>query len=455
MLCKLRQALSALPYDWPSTTVWAAVSGGCDSMALLHALAALQPSFGYALCAVHIHHGLRAQSDAEAALVQRTAAQYAVPCRVVHVDVPRHRQRGESVETAARRLRYAAFDAVLDAHSVLMTAHHQSDQAETVLLHLLRGAGTRGLQGILPVRGRYVRPLLGVEQQEIRAYAREHGLAYAQDASNADCAMTRNRIRHALMPQLCAYNPQIVQALCRTAQSAQEDEAALMQQVEAQKAQLGYHVLPGELIWFLQAPFAALPVALQKRLLRQAMHLFGVYDLNAAVLEAGLRAAQTGRRQQMGHGIVVCGGHHVQIGREAAPIAPVQLPLAGRVRFGAFDLLCERGVAGDGQSSRTAQRFDAQQIARGRLCARTRQAGDRIAFAHGHSKLSDRMVDHKVPSLLRDRLPVITLDDEILFVPGVDVGQLARVTPQTREQMTIRMVPAQDPTKEQSTWPTT
>lgn len=451
MLCKLRQALSALPYDWPSTTVWAAVSGGRDSMALLHALCQLQSSFGYALLAVHIHHGLRAQSDAEAAMVQRVATQYAVPLQVVHVDVPRNRQRGESVETAARRLRYAAFDGLLkrDAHSVLMTAHHQNDQAETVLLHLLRGAGTRGLQGIVPVRGQYVRPLLQVPQQEIWAYACEHGLEYAEDASNFDCAMARNRIRHVLLPQLCAYNPQVVEALCRTAQCAQEDEAALIQQMHAQKMHLDYRELPGELVWFLQAPFAALPIAIQKRLLRQAMQALGVYDLTATLLEAGLRAALTGRRQQMGRGVVVCGGHHVQIGREAAPIAPVQLPLEGTVRFGALDIRCEMGPASGIQTSRTVQCFDAGKLAQGTLCARTRQPGDRMAFAHGHSKLSDRMVDRKVPSLLRDRLPVITLSGQILFVPGVDVGQLARVTADTQQKMTIRLIPAGCRTKEQ------
>ena len=420
-------------------------------MALLHALCQLRPSFGYTLLAVHIHHGLRTQSDQEAALVEQVAAQYAVPLEVVRVDVPHYRQRGESVETAARRLRYAAFDALLakDAHNVLMTAHHQGDQAETVLLHLLRGAGTRGLQGILPVRGQYVRPLLQVEEDEIEAYVRTQALCYAEDASNSDCAMMRNRIRHVLLPQLRAYNPQVVAALCRTAQYAQEDEAALTLQAHAQRARLVYRELPGELIWFLQAPFAVLPTAVQKRLLREAMQTLGVYDLTATLLEAGWCAALTGRRQQMGHGIVVCGGSYVQIGREAAPIADIAVPQAGRVRFGAFDIVCEQGPVGRVQNSRTVQCFDAQVLARGTLCARTRRPGDTMAFAHGHSKLSDRMVDRKVPALLRDRLPVITLDGQILFVPGVDVGQLARVTSHTTQMTTIRLVSAGCTTKEQ------
>ena len=236
----------------PGDRVCAAVSGGADSVALLlllHKANALpRNGLGVGLSAVHVHHGLRgAEADADLAFVEALCLRLQVPLHVHHSSVPERmaasRQAGEpeGMEEAARNLRYAIFAGLIEqghADSVL-TAHTLDDQAETVLMKLLRGAWTEGLSGIHPVvqvqgtgnreqgasGGRIVRPLLGVRRAELEDYLSGQGQAWRTDASNADEAFTRNRIRHNMLPLLREFNPGLDQALANLAELAREDEA--------------------------------------------------------------------------------------------------------------------------------------------------------------------------------------------------------------------------------------
>ena len=236
----------------PGDRVCAAVSGGADSVALLlllHKANALpRNGLGVGLSAVHVHHGLRgAEADADLAFVEALCLRLQVPLHVHHSSVPERmaasRQAGEpeGMEEAARNLRYAIFAGLIEqghADSVL-TAHTLDDQAETVLMKLLRGAWTEGLSGIHPVvqvqgtgnreqgasGGRIVRPLLGVRRAELEDYLSGQGQAWRTDSSNADEAFTRNRIRHNMLPLLREFNPGLDQALANLAELAREDEA--------------------------------------------------------------------------------------------------------------------------------------------------------------------------------------------------------------------------------------
>ncbi|HWE05840.1 MAG TPA: tRNA lysidine(34) synthetase TilS, partial [Rhizomicrobium sp.] len=220
--------------------VCVAVSGGADSVALLLALVeanrAKEP-LGVVLSAVHVHHGLRgADADADEAFVRDLCEQLGAPLIVERVDVAgRQAAEREGLEEAARELRYQAFRKLIKSGKadLVATAHTRDDQAETVVMKLLRGAWTEGIAGIAPVvesdgdatRGRIVRPLLNTRRAEVEAYLHQRGQTWREDATNRDVSLTRNRVRHELMPMLRQFNPAIDLALARLAEIARDEEA--------------------------------------------------------------------------------------------------------------------------------------------------------------------------------------------------------------------------------------
>jgi len=229
----------------PGDRVCVAVSGGADSTALLRTLLARRDELGIVLSVLHVEHGLRGQASVDdAAFVRALAEQFNLPCEVVRVDTPqRMAEHKESVETAARALRYQVFRDVLASGKAdkVATAHTLDDQAETVLMKLLRGAWTEGLSGIHPelrmegATGRAdqnghvksqscVRPFLAVQRKQIEGYLRAMGQPWRQDASNDSLAHTRNRIRHELLPKLREFNPQIDSILAHMADNARAEE---------------------------------------------------------------------------------------------------------------------------------------------------------------------------------------------------------------------------------------
>ena len=265
-----------------------ACSGGPDSLALLSLLLELRPLLSLAVTAAHYEHGIRGEASAEdAAFVRRFCATRAVPCIVESGDVPRAAARtSESLETAARRLRYAFLERTRErvGASLIATAHHADDQAETVLLHILRGTGLDGLAGI-PARDaarHLVRPLLPFPKQELVDYCRARGFSPRHDATNDVPDALRNRVRLSLLPELArAYNSAIRQGLCRLADIAAEEREAA-EHLAAQEAVRLIEQLPagrahGEdaASWRLPAAPAlraeaarALPRALCRRVLR-------------------------------------------------------------------------------------------------------------------------------------------------------------------------------------------
>lgn len=238
--------------------VCVAASGGADSTALLVGLAELNAAdkrnkepLGVVLSAAHIHHGLRgADADGDEAFVRELCAGLSVPLRVFRVDTAA-RQAAESggLEEAARALRYEALRGLMASREVdvVATAHTLDDQAETVVMKMLRGAWTEGLGGISPEMqepglGRIVRPLLGVRRHEVEAFLQSRGQAWREDASNQDVSLTRNRVRHELMPVLRGFNPGVDALLARTAEIARDEEAFWQVEVRRMLPQV---LLPG------------------------------------------------------------------------------------------------------------------------------------------------------------------------------------------------------------------
>ena len=217
----------------PGLRVAVAVSGGADSVALLRALIEAAPEIGLVLSVAHLHHGIRgADADADADFVAALAAQHGLAFHRKDVDAPAvARANRETLEEAARNLRYEWFDELLASGlaDAVATAHTLDDQAETVLHKLLRGAWTEGLSGIHPVlvrpHGVVIRPILEIRREEIEAWLSSIGQFWREDLTNADTVYTRNRLRHGLLPALAAYNPRIYGHLADLATLAREEEA--------------------------------------------------------------------------------------------------------------------------------------------------------------------------------------------------------------------------------------
>jgi tRNA(Ile)-lysidine synthase len=233
---EVRLAASWPPEDWKDLTVLVAVSGGGDSVALLRGLAALKLPGAGRLVAAHVNHKLRnADSDADQAFVQELCRQLGLACEVAVATVGRtSADRGQGMEAAARRARYAALEEIAGRTGArfVVTAHTADDQAETILHRILRGTGLRGLGGMARSRrlgpATLLRPLLGTPRAELAAYLRDHQQPFRTDASNRDVRFTRNRIRNELLPHLAAhYNPTIVEALLRLGDLSRDSQSLM------------------------------------------------------------------------------------------------------------------------------------------------------------------------------------------------------------------------------------
>jgi tRNA(Ile)-lysidine synthase len=408
-----------------------AVSGGRDSMALLHAVVHHLPQAKTNACAATFNHGIRPEAAAEVAFVQSWCAQHGVACLVGHADAPAQSARGISSESAARDLRYAflAQAAQTWGASLIVTAHHADDQAETVLMHAVRGASLHGLVGMRERSPHpqqpaltLLRPLLRVPQHVIADYVAKHRVPFVEDTSNHDLRYTRNTLRHAVMPYLRRINPRVLEALWRLGQMADED----LQIVEAAFER---EVLPSVVItstsWRMPLErLLELPIAFQRRFVHRAHQaLSGV----SASFEDVQRALNWFERGQASSGLRLSGGVSVRVsqieGRLWALVG--QLPdvwwrlLPGQTAIVEIDqpVYIANGCLVLAQRSEVGTPI---YIPRGaRVVLRGRRRGD-VFYApglRGHRvKLADWMIDRKLPREVRDDLPLLVVNDVIAAV---------------------------------------
>lgn len=256
----------------------AALSGGLDSCVLLHVLHRYATENGLRLEAVHVHHGLSAHADRWSTFCAELSAALGVPLHLERVDVPR--DSGEGIEAAARRLRYGVFERL--PHERIFLAHHADDQAETLLFNLLRGAGVRGAAGMLPLAGRYARPLLDMERAQIAGYAEANALRWVEDDSNADIRYSRNYLRQAVFPLLRERFPAAGKRLAAAAANFAEAQQLLDELAESDAA--GHTDFPVPV-----AALARLSPARGKNLLRYLIARCGIQAPPASKLEEALR----------------------------------------------------------------------------------------------------------------------------------------------------------------------
>jgi tRNA(Ile)-lysidine synthase len=447
----------------PGRPVVAGVSGGPDSLCLLDLLRRA----GYAVIVAHFDHRLRPGSGEEADAVQALASSLGLACVTASDDVAAYAAvQGLSIEQAARTLRYRFLFAAARARSAQAVAvgHTADDQAETVLMHFLRGAGLAGLKGmawrtILPSFDPeipLVRPLLGLWRADTEAYCREHGLQPLSDPSNADTAYFRNRLRHELIPLLEGYNPRLRQALARTAAALQGDEELLNEVIEIawQKARRAQ----GEgFIAFDRAALNDMSLPLRRNLFRRAACALrpglGEVDFSALERAAALRPADLtgGLRLFVEESLIYLAACEADLPMADYPhVAQPRLLGDGQTDLGnGWMLAVERSPR---QAGPTPEEWpfspdpwtawlDAEAAGAG-LSVRPRRPGDRfqpLGMGGQTVKLQDFFVNVKLPRRARQNWPLVCAGEEIAWVPGFRLAHPMRVRETTRRLLKLSL----------------
>jgi tRNA(Ile)-lysidine synthetase-like protein len=486
LVASVRASLAEHEIIASGSTVVVAVSGGPDSLCLLHVLNALRGDLGITLHVAHLDHMLRgAESAAEAAFVGATARAWGLPITLAAIDVRAEAGRA-NLHQAARETRYRFLAQVArecGARAVAV-AHNANDQAETVLMHLLRGAGPAGLRGMRPVvmcdewgteaRGRIpddnsrplaldprhpylIRPLLHVIRGEIEAYCAEHGLEPRRDPTNLDQSATRNRIRHELLPRLIEYNPHIVAALGRTAAICADEHDYLRQALAA--AWPGLARERSDAVDFAGDAWRVLHPALQREALRLAYALLGggaTLELEQIEAARAIVARGVGGRAELPGGVLLTVGYGGEFTIGAPPAAngpqlavdEIPLPAPGQATLGSGWAIeaaeCPPPAPSMGATAPASSweiYLDADTIVVP-LVVRRRRPGERFrpAGGRGSRRLQDLFVDAKVPRALRAAWPVIATPAAVVWIPGIRAAAGFTVTPSTRRMLRLRLV---------------
>jgi len=428
-------------------TVLVGVSGGADSVALLHLLSSLAADWRLRLHVLHVDHQLRAESADDADFVRALGARLGVPVDVATVTVDR---RG-SLEASARAARYAALEACAAKVGAdrIAVGHTADDQAETVLMRLLQGAGVRGLSGIPPVRGAIIRPLIELRRPALEAELVRAGLPWAQDATNRDPKFLRNRIRHELLPLLSdSYNPEVATALVRVASLARETIGALDQAAAAELERLAVWDDGGAGVRL--PSLRALPRPVAAEVLRQAAARLGSRAPLRAWAHRGLKrvlAVPAPRRPFKLSGVTV------EVSGALARLATAPLPpliersvlVPGRTELTEIGQALEARLLGADayaiprEPSRVA--FDADELAQP-LLVRARRRGERfLAFGGAERRLKTLLIEAKVARWDRARVPVVEAGGTIVWVARLRRGVAGRVTARTRRVLELALVP--------------
>lgn len=429
----------------PGGRVLVACSGGPDSLALLSLVLALKETQKLEVWVAHFDHGIRGEAGcADAVFVADFAASHAVPCRVMHEDIPAYAAKHRlSLETAARERRYRFLRrtaAEMGPGTVIAIGHQAEDQAETVLMRILRGTGLRGLAAMRPRRGDVVRPLLWASRAEIEAYCLEKGLSPRQDATNGEMDAARNRIRLELMPLLRArYNPEITAALCRLADIAQDEEDFLQKGVDALWQKTVRFISGG---WSLEsAVFSKQPAALQEGLLRRLAEAMGEQMnfrfAHYEALKTLLIKSRTGAKIDLPgcwRGEMVYGVLRVyQSAPVPIPWKPKHLSVPGIVSLPEIRAYAEampvEALPTDLGPNVIAVDADVLPLP---WEIRPRRDGDWLQVEHGTKKLKNLLIDAKIPRNERTDIPVFTANGQIFWVGGLRQAAWGRVTFETK-----------------------
>lgn len=409
------------------TPVLAAVSGGLDSMCLLHLLSTWGREQDFRVTAAHFNHRLRGEAaDRDEAFVREVCARWNIPCVCGSGDTRALAEReGLSIEEAARQLRYAFLAERQEALGCtwVLTAHHADDNAETMLLNLLRGTGARGLTGIPEFRGCIARPLLAVTREELAAYAKEHNIPHVEDETNLELDAARNVLRHKVLPVLRELNPRAAENMARTAELLSRDDDALTAQAEQllreharvegdRRAELP--VLP-----CMEREQAVVSRALLLVLANISGHRRDLSQTHVEALLGLLRTGRPGQSLSLPYGMTALRAEDsLFLFREAAPL-PEETPiLPGQsVAFGGWQVSLSETLLPEGEYDKVSL------PANGVLSVSSWQSRDRMTLpgSRGSRTVKRLAADRGMTPAERDRLPVLRVDGRPAAIPGIGI----------------------------------
>lgn len=454
---EMRKKVFAYLEQWnmigPGTSTLVGFSGGADSTALLLLLLEYGQTVGAKVQAVHVNHGIRgAEADRDQAFCETFCRERGIPFRVFFRDVPSiARKEGISTEEAGRKARYEIFEQCLKEGSAdrVALAHHQNDQAETMLFHLMRGTGLRGLRGMEPVRGPYLRPLLCVTRPEIEGWLLQEGISWMEDTTNQELAYTRNRIRHRILAPMEEIRPGSTARIAGTAGRLYEIEDYMKQELKrvwpdcVRRGDDGFGIL--------LEPFLTLHPAMKKlvvlecleQLLGSRKNLESVHAEQVCLLAQGRRG---GRIMLPGDISAVLGyqeltlkrGYGVKISEEPVYCVPggEYLYMGETFRFA----LENREKNEEIPVNRYTKWFDYDKI-KNSMVLRTRQPGDYLTLTGGvRKKLKNYLIDCKVPREERDRCILLADGSHIIWVTGMRISEEYKVTEQTRLVLKVQKI---------------
>ena len=380
-----------------------AVSGGADSVALLFAMYLLRQQLGIQVEAAHFNHHLRGdESDRDEAFVRSFCQDYDIP---LHVGGEMVVAGKKGLEAAARDARYAFLKSL---PGKIATAHTADDNAETVLMHLIRGTGLQGLGGIRPMQGQLIRPMLRITRQEVLTFLEQWNLPHVEDSSNGSDAFLRNRIRHHVMPLLYQENPRLAENLSRMAMGLGEDAAYLASLAERE-------TLPD--VDQLQS----LPPSLRSRMLAQFLRRSGIAEpeqTHIDLVQGLLQSKKPSAWACLPGGVVIRREYNRLTAQMPQPLLQeIRLTCPGKVNLPGLQIRCEPAQA----LVNTATSFTV--CPKGALYLRSRRTGDTIRLPGGSKSLKKLMIDRKIPATDRDSIPVLCDDGGILGVWSIGANQ--------------------------------
>ena len=434
-------------------TVVVAVSGGLDSVVLLDLLVRLRPALRIELTVAHLDHAFRLESDSDARFVEALAAAHGLPFdaeRLTAEDLEPVADLGPEGGARALRLSYLERAAGRFAARRIALGHHANDRAETVLYRLARGTGPEGLEGIRPTRGAFVRPMIDLTRAEVLAYAKDRGLQWREDATNAELRLARNRIRHRVLPELEEIHSHATQAICRAADLLAEHREALDHFVDRALDAL-LRPSPGDRWTLDRSALRAHPPAVQSLILRQALRrvrgdLDGIdrghiRDLRTLLDSDGAHAELHLPRciaRLQADGLSIVSDHPesepgwsraVELGRTAVQEHGFSIDLR----------LVDHGSLPADCGDRSIEYADADRIAFP-LTIRSRRPGDRFEpLGMPEIKLKDFYINQHVPYYEREHIPLLCDRDRIVWVVGVRLSDAVRCDRSTRRMLRMQM----------------
>lgn len=399
MLNKLRAFLKEQALLSPGDKVIAAVSGGADSVAMLFALYLLRDELGITLEAAHFNHHLRgAESDRDEAFVTDFCGRYCIP---LHLGSGRIVSGKKGLEAAARDARYAFLRSL---PGKVATAHTADDNAETVLMRLIRGTGLKGLGAIAPVSGNVIRPMLTVTRDDVEAFLEEYALPHVEDSSNAEDDFLRNRIRHGILPLMRAENPRIGENLSAMALLLRQDEACLQAMIPEEQ-------MPDV------SRLKAMEPSLRRRTLERFLKAQGVREpeqIHILQAEQLLYHWSPSASMQFPGGVTIGRQYDRLVRLECAPELPeTRLSVPGETCIGGKRFVSE-------YATDLEERPDSVLVCPvGVLIVRSRRSGDTMRLPGGTRSLKKMYIDRKIPASQRAAVPVLADDRGVLAVFGI------------------------------------